>query len=221
MNALLVFLFVTTALLPHEAKKNPLNVLVESIDRHYNALETLKCDFTEHYSGNGIDRNESGTLLLKKPGRMRWDYQQPRQKLFISDGKTAWFYVPGDRQARKSPAKALEDLRSPLRFLLGKTKLEKELTALAIAPDIQPSDAGDVVLRGRPNGMLDRVEDVLLEVNGAGQIRRLIIHETDGATTEFGFTNLKENVPLTEAEFHFSPPTGVEVITSKDLGGQQ
>src|SRR3954469_8667841 len=85
--------------------------LAVKVDRHYNALQTLQCDFTEHYAGNGIERNESGRLALQKPGRMRWDYQQPRPKLFVTDGKTAWFYVPGDRQARKSPAKELEDLR--------------------------------------------------------------------------------------------------------------
>lgn len=200
---------------------NLLPKLVSTVDRHYNALETLKCGFTEHYIGNSIDRTESGTLLLKKPGRMRWDYQQPRPKLFLSDGKTAWFYLPGNRQARRSPAKDLEDLRSPSRYLLGKTKLEKELSGLAIAADVKPTEPGNVVLRGRPNGMADRVEDVLLEVNTAGQIVRLIIHEADGATTEFAFTNIEENVSISEAEFHFSAPPGVEVITSKDLAGPQ
>lgn len=194
--------------------------LAEKVDRHYNALQTLRCDFTENYIGNGIQRSESGTLELKKPGRMRWDYQQPRPKLFLSDGKTAWFYVPGDHQARKSPAKDLEDLRSPLRYLLGKTKLEKELDVLAFAPDVKPIDAGDVVLRGRPKFMADQVEDVVLEVNNSGQIRRLTIHETDGSTTQFSFSNIKENAPIADTTFHFAPPVGVEVITSKDIAPQ-
>lgn len=214
--ALLVLLAISAAI----AQPLPsVHEIAEKVDHHYNALQTLQCDFTEHYTGNGIERNESGTLQLKKPGRMRWDYQQPRSKLFVSDGRTAWFYVPGDRQARKSPAKELEDLRSPLRYLLGKTKLEKELSSLAFAPDVHPVEQGDVILRGRPNGMLERVEDVLVEINGSGQIRRLIIHEADGATTEFGFTNIKENLPISDSIFHFSPPAGVEVITSKDLSG--
>ena len=94
-----------------------------------------QADFTETYTGAGMTRTESGTLLLKKPGQMRWDYDQPRPKMFVTDGHTAWFYVPGEKQARRTPVKQLDDLRSPLRYLLGKTKLEKELDGLSLAPD--------------------------------------------------------------------------------------
>ena len=96
-----------------------------------------------NYRGSGIERTESGTLWLakgglKKPGKMRWEYRSPREKLFVSDGKDAWFYVPADRQARKTDARKLDDIRSPLAFLLGKSKLEKELRGLSLAPDMQP-----------------------------------------------------------------------------------
>ncbi len=70
---------------------------------------------------------------------------------------TAWFYVPGEQQARRTPVKQLDDLRSPLRYLLGKTKLEKELDGLSLAPDQKPVNSGDVVLRGVPKGMRERV----------------------------------------------------------------
>ena len=76
--------------------------LAQSVDRRYNNLESLETQFTETYRGAGISRNESGTLWLKRPGKMRWDYREPRPKLFISDGKTAWFYVPGDQQVRRA-----------------------------------------------------------------------------------------------------------------------
>src|SRR5579872_187833 len=97
-----------------------------------------------------MERTESGTLWLKKPGKMRWEYRSPKEKLFVSDGKDAWFYVPDDKQARKQSAKKLEDIRSPLAFLLGKTKLEKELAGLSLAPDIAPLQPGDTMLRGVP-----------------------------------------------------------------------
>lgn len=218
MRALLIISLVSAVALGQLANQSSLRGVAEKVDRYYNALRTLKCDFTEQYQGNGTERSESGTLLLKKPGRMRWDYTQPQQKLFLTDGRTAWFYVPADRQARKSPAKDLDDLRSPLRYLLGKTKLEKELDQLTFAPDVSPVEPGDAVLRGRPKNM-SGVEDVLLEATPAGQIRRLIIHESDGSTTEFTFTNIKENVSIPDSTFHFSPPAGVEVITSKDIAG--
>ena len=112
------------------------------MDQHYDHMRTLEAQFTETYTGADITRTESGTLLLKKPGRMRWDYDQPRPKLFLTDGSMAWFYVPGEQQARRTPVKQLDDLRSPLRYLLGKTKLEKELDGLSLAPDVKADKCG-------------------------------------------------------------------------------
>src|SRR5258707_391542 len=122
------------------------------VDQHYNRLHSLQAEFIEVYHGSGMDRTESGTLWLakggmKKPGKMRWEYRSPREKLFVSDGRDAWFYVPGDLQARKASAAKLDDLRSPLAFLLGKTKLEKELQGLSLAPDVTPLNPEDVVVR--------------------------------------------------------------------------
>src|SRR6266576_1984364 len=105
--------------------------LAAAVDAHYNHLRSLEAEFTEVYRGSGMDRTESGTLWLKKPGKMRGEYRSPREKLFVSDGKNAWFYLPGDRQVRKATVRKLDDLRSPLRLLLGKTQLEKELQGLS------------------------------------------------------------------------------------------
>src|SRR5438045_5623979 len=127
-----------------------LHAIAHAVDEHYNHLRSLQADFTETYRGGGMDRAESGTLWLKKPGKMRWEYRSPREKLFLSDGKNAWFYVPGDRQVRKTAVRKLDDLRSPLSLLLGKTKLEKELQGLSIAPDVTPATPGGVMLRGIP-----------------------------------------------------------------------
>ena len=135
-----------------------------AVDAHYNHLRSLEAEFTEVYRGSGMERTETGTLWLKKPGKMRWEYRSPREKLFVSDGKDAWFYVPADRQARKTAAKKLEDIRSPLAFLLGKTKLEKELQGLSLAPDVEPLASGNVVLRGVPQALADRVSEILLEI---------------------------------------------------------
>ncbi len=95
--------------------------VAQEVDRHYNQLRSLEADFTEIYQGGGIERTESGTLRLKKPGKMRWDYRSPEEKLFVSDGANAWLYLPQQKQARKSSLKQLQDLRSPLAFVLGKT----------------------------------------------------------------------------------------------------
>jgi outer membrane lipoprotein carrier protein len=194
--------------------------IADGVDRYYNSLQSLKADFSESYRGAGLQRSESGTLWLKQPGRMRWEYRTPAEKLFISDGKTAWFYVPGEQRASKSPVKKLDDLRSPLRYLLGKTKLQKEFDALSLAPDAHPITAGDVILRGVPKGMNDRVQQVMLEINVNNQIDRIVIEEVDGAITEFRFSNMEQNLPIAEQRFHFAAPPGVEVVDVAELAPQ-
>ena len=190
--------------------------IAKAVDRHYNQLRTLVAQFTEIYQGNGISREESGTLWLKKPGKMRWEYRQPREKLFISDAKTAWFYVPGERQARKLPVKKLEDLRSPIGYLLGKTKLEKEFDGLSLAPDVPPIHPGDMVLRGIPRFM-EGVSQVLLEVTPEQKISRIVVDQADGSTTEYRFEEQREDVTIGDQQFRFSVPPDVEVIQG-DLG---
>jgi outer membrane lipoprotein carrier protein len=191
--------------------------IAQKVDQRYNHLHTLRADFTETYTGAGMDRTESGTLWLKKPGKMRWDYRSPREKLFLSDGKDAWFYIPGDRQVKRMPLKKLDDLRSPLGFLLGKTRLERELQGLSLATDVPSLAAGDVVLLGVPKNMADRVSEVLLEITPDHQIARIIIREADGASTEFQFRAQAEDVNVADQEFHFNVPAGVEVV-SGELG---
>jgi outer membrane lipoprotein carrier protein len=159
-----------------------------------------------------MERTESGTLWLKKPGKMRWEYRSPREKVFVSDGKDAWFYVPDDRQARKMPITKLDDIRSPLALLLGKTKLEKELQGLSKATDVTPSASGNLVLRGIPKAMADRVTEILLEITPDHAISRIVIHEVDGSETEYQFAGQKENVPLAEGQFRFVPPSGTETV---------
>jgi outer membrane lipoprotein carrier protein len=186
--------------------------LAEAVDRRYNRLQSLQADFTEIYQGAGLNRTESGTLWLKRPGKMRWEYRQPRAKLFLTNGKTAWFYVPGEQQARRAPIKKLEDLRSPLRYLLGKTKLEKEFEGLSLAPDVAPLAPGDVVLRGVPKGQGERITQVLLEITPGKEINRIVIEEADGSRTEFRFRDQQENVQISEQLFQFTPPPGVEIV---------
>ena len=184
--------------------------LAAAVDAHYNHLRSLEAEFTEIYRGSGMERTESGTLWLKKPGKMRWEYRSPREKLFVSDGRDAWFYVPGDRQARKTSAKKLEDVRSPLAFLLGKAKLEKELQGLSLAPDIAPLTPGNVVLRGVPQALADRVSEILLEITPDHRIARIVIEEVDGAATEYRFAGMKEDVTIGDGRFEFKPPAGTE-----------
>jgi outer membrane lipoprotein carrier protein len=212
------FLMALCCLLPLAIAQQPapsLDHVAEDLDHHYNDLRSLRAGFTETYRGAGITRTESGTLWLRRPGKMRWEYIEPREKLFVSDGKTAFFYVPGERQARKAPLDKLDDVRSPLRYLLGKTKLKKEFDNLTARAGDQP---GSVIVRGVPRNMSDRVAEVSLDVNPAGEIQRIQIDEVDGSQTEFTFSSMQENVPVEDARFRFQPPAGVELIEDTTAG---
>jgi len=186
--------------------------IARAVDDHYNHLRSLQGEFTETYRGNGAEREESGTLWLKKPRKMRWEYRSPKEKLFLSDGKSVWFYVPAERQARKTDLKRLDDLRSPIAFLLGKTKLENELQGLSKAADQAPAMAGDTLLRGVPKAMGGQLSEVQLEVSESNQIVQIVLMEADGGTTEFRFKDWKENIELSDSRFRFTPPPGVETV---------
>lgn len=182
--------------------------LARRVDLHYDRLHTLKTVFTETYEGLGINRTESGTLLLRKPGRMKWVYSSPPGKLFLLDGKYAWYYSPGDSQVQRIQASQLNDLRSPLRFLLGHTKLEKELNNLTLAS----GPNGLYTLSGQPKGQQQRVQRLSLNVTADGTIEAIKIEETDGATTLFTFSNEEPDVLIPAQTFHFTPPPGVPVV---------
>jgi outer membrane lipoprotein carrier protein len=196
-------------------------VVARQVDAHYNGLQSFQADFVEIYQGSGVQREETGTLWLKKPGKMRWLYRSPEEKVFLADGKTTWLYLPAEKQARKSPLKNLEDLRSPLAFLLGKTKLEKELRALSFAPDLRAWKPENVMIRGVPRGLEDRVEQVVLEITPEHRIARILIHATDDSVTEYRFSNQKENVEVADKEFRFTAPAGTEVIEDNSVNGDQ
>lgn len=181
--------------------------LAKKVDDRYDHLRSLETRYTERYRGMGIDRTETGTLLLRKPGRMRWSYDAPAGKVFVLDGKDAVSYTPGDAQANRLPAKQLNDLQSPLRFLLGHSALNREFEHLSVAPV-----EGGYSLSGVPRGMGQRIRNVFFTVDPQGVIHGLQIDETNGSITSFTFTDMHENVPAPETDFAFVPPPGVTVV---------
>lgn len=202
---LLLILLLATAL--HAQTPTP-EAQAARIDRHYNALHSLSVHFTQKYDGMGLHRQESGILLLKKPGKMRWTYSNPAGKLFVLDGHDAYFYSPGETEVPRVPAKKLDDLRSPLRFLLGHTQLAKELTSLQIAP----AENGDYTLSGIPKNMEKRIAAFSITAGADGVIQSMRIEETDGAINTFTFSGEQPNAPASDADFIFHAPAGTHMI---------
>ena len=217
MNFKFFFCWLLFVAITISAQAEDIHQLARAVDDHYNHLRSLQSDFTEIYRGDGPERVESGTLWLKKPRKMRWEYRSPKEKLFISDGQDVWFYLPAERQLRKTALRKLDDMRSPVAFLLGKTKLENELQGLSKAVDQSPLEAGNTLLRGVPQAMAGQVSEVQLEITPSGQIVRIVLMEADGATTEFRFAGWKENVEMSDDSFSFTPPRGVETVEGQLL----
>lgn len=192
-----------------EPSRTPtLKQISNRVDDHYNHLHSLRVQFTETYQGMGMHRVERGTMLLAKPGRMRWTYSQPPGKLFVIGEKYGYSYTPGDAQAERYPVKKLNDLRSPLRFLLGKTKIQKELDHLTMT-----REGSDYRLQGTPKGMEQRVSEVVVTVTPGGTIQTLEWKEHDGTVTRFDLSDEQPNPPIPQRAFQFTPPAGIVVVS--------
>ncbi len=201
----------------------------KSLEARYQHARTLKAEFYERYSdGSGGVSAESGVVYFSRPGRMRWEYESPEQKLFLVDGANAWFYVPADHTASRAKIRESSDWRTPLALLASKTDLSKLCRKIELAGDSPSSSdpqptAGDAVLRCVPRGSEEKgaaTPDVLLEVDPQGWLARIVIHDAGNAQTEFRFGNWAENLPIPEAKFHFQPPPGVAIVDEESLAGE-
>ena len=193
------------------AQTSELDQLINALQTKYNKLSALAADFTQIYTAPGErTRQESGHLLLKKPDKMRWDYTIPDSKLFVSDGKAIYEFVPGEKLATRTLVKESDDLRAPFMFLLGRGNLRRDFKRIEFAGE-SPAKAGGKVLRLVPK-RAQVFRELLIEVEpNSLQIRRLALINNDGGRSDFLFSNLRENPPVSEAQFIFKPPAGVEV----------
>lgn len=200
-----------------------------ALEAHYQHAHTLKAIFFERYSdGTGGVTAESGTVYFSRPGRMRWEYESPEQKLFLVDGKNAWFYVRADHTASRAKLKESSDWRTPIALLAGSANLSKLCRDIEIVDSLKQGDKssgnvpspGDTVLRCTPRDSSgDSEQEVLLEVDPEYDLVRVIIQQPGNAETEFRFGNWKENLPIPEQNFHFSPPPGVAIVDQQSLSG--
>ena len=104
--------------------------IASAVDAHYNHLRSLQAEFTELYRGSGMERNESGTLWLKKPGKMRWEYRSPKEKLFVGAGGVAGFLARVIGQVLRRRPKRWEVFGFRPHFCSVRTSWEKGLKGL-------------------------------------------------------------------------------------------
>jgi outer membrane lipoprotein carrier protein len=190
--------------------------LARSLQRKYDGVRDFSADFVHTYEGGILRKRttEKGHMLIKKPGRMRWDYTSPESKVFVSDGAKLYSYLPADKQVVVSPVPPDDEATSPTLFLAGKGSLTRDFTAsLVDLPAGMPS--GSQALKLVPKSRQRDYDWLMLVVDPASlTIRGLVTVDDQGGRSTFSFTNLKENVGLTDKAFEFKIPRGVDVVST-------
>ncbi|MCC7155445.1 MAG: outer membrane lipoprotein carrier protein LolA [Bryobacterales bacterium] len=178
------------------------------MEEHYNRAQTLTVGFEQRNLIHGTPRRvETGTLTLRKPGRMRWDYAEPAGKFFLCDGKQVYFYSPAANRVERSPLKESGDFRAPMAFLLGKLNFRKEFADLSLR-----EEDGRGIVTGLPKS--DRVPYSKVEFTITEQYRisKLVITNQDQTVTEIQFRNERSNVAAPDGLFRFSKPPAAELV---------
>lgn len=185
-----------------------LGEVLKGVEARYNRAGTLSMRFEQKYlQGGRAQRAESGLLSLRKPGRMRWQYEQPSGKVFVSDGKFVWFYSPAENRAERSKLKAADDFRAPLAFLLGKLDFKRDFGQFEFKET--GGEAHIVALPKTDRTPYTRVEFTVTPQN---MIRRLVVQGSNATVMEFLFTGELLNPALSDSLFRYTPPAGAEVV---------
>jgi len=188
--------------------------LAAALQKKYDGVRDFSADFVHAYEGGVLRKQitERGKLLVKKPGKMRWEYTAPERKLFVSDGVQMYSYVPQDKQVIVSAIPKADEATTPTLFLAGKGSLTRDFTpSLVELPPGMP--AGTVALKLVPKTKQREYDSLTLIVDPRSLvIAGLVTVDAQGGTSRFSFTNLKENVGLADKEFAFTVPRGVEVV---------
>ncbi len=193
------------------------DALIQKIEQHYNKARTLTVDFVEQYSMEGRRRPaETGTLTLRKQGKMRWDYSRPAGKIFVSDGKMIYLYTAADNKVEKLPLRDTEDMRAPLAFLLGHLDLNKEFRDFTLRPD-----HGAYWLDASAKNARTPYGKVEMQVNSEGVISQLNVVGRDGSELVFALSHEKVNPAVNDSLFAFKIPPGAEVVNAVEYTGEE
>jgi outer membrane lipoprotein carrier protein len=186
--------------------------VTRAIEQRYNRLRTLQVEFEERVSyGERVRRAEKGTLYLLRPGKMRWEYTEPKGKLFVADGKIIYLYSPHSNQVQRLKPKDTADWRAPLAFLLGRLDFGREFGPITI----RPRDAV-IELVAAPRSEREPFTQAVFHVAPKTfEIRRIVVTGQDGMVTEFLFRSERANPALEGGLFRFEPPAGAEIVDAR------
>lgn len=193
-------------------EKDRVSEAIAGLQQRYASVETITADFVQTYLATGMKQTESGTLWMKKPGLMYWEYRAPEAKFFYADGRRTYLYVPEDRQVMVRSFTAEDLYNTPLEFLLGKGDILRSFDALPEG-EIKPVSGDTVMVRLVPKAANSDYSSLVLEIDRRTfDLRRLVIRERTGNLSEFAFTDMRTNLKIKNSRFHFEIPRGVEIV---------
>ncbi|MPZ19867.1 MAG: hypothetical protein GEV06_18425 [Luteitalea sp.] len=187
--------------------------LARQVQTHYDGVRDFTADFEQAYQGGVLRQRtiERGRVSIKKPGRMRWEYTAPERKLFVSDGSQIYSYVPADHQVMVQGLPTGDRASTPVLFLSGHGSLLRDFTVAAPGDSSWPS--GTRALKLAPKKPEPEYEWLVLVVDAKSlALRQLVTRDGQGGTSTFTFTNLRENVGLSDNRFVFEIPRDADVI---------
>ncbi len=199
---------------PVAAQSPTADTVARDLQRKYDRVTDFSADFVHSYRGGVLKQQatERGTLLVKKPGKMRWEYTAPEKKLFVSDGHKIYSYIPLDRQVIIGTMPSDEHAPTPALFLTGKGDITRDFNA--VFDKVEGAPTGAVVLKLTPKRREPEYESLTLVVDPKTLILQMLITvDSQGGRSAFTFSNLKENVGLADNHFVFKMPRNVDVMT--------
>ena len=195
------------------------DAVARDLQRKYDRVADFSADFVHAYRGGVLKQQatERGKLLVKKPGKMRWEYTAPERKLFVSDGRKIYSYIPQDKQVVITTMPRDEQAPTPALFLTGKGDITRDFN---VGFDkVSDAPAGSTALKLTPKRREPEYESLTLVVEPKTlSLQMLITIDAQGGRSAFTFSNLKENVGLADNQFVFQMPRNVDVVS--DAGGR-
>lgn len=220
----LALALVLPAAVPKAAAQSAVTALVEALQKKYDTVRDFSADFEHVYTGGVLRKQltERGRLLIKKPGKMRWEYTAPEKKTFVSDGVSLYSYLPADRQVMVTRVPQDGQATTPALFLAGQGSLTRDFIATEVTPPSGGASSGSRALKLVPKTPQAEFESLVLTIDARTLVLRgLESVDAQGGTSSFLFINLKENVGLSERDFTFDIPRGVDVITDELPAGRR
>lgn len=185
------------------------------VQKAYDAINTYEADFTQQYSMKafGTKKESKGHVTFVKPGKMRWDYTEPKDNVVVSDGVTLWSYVASDKAARKMLVKDSQ-MPTALAFLMGKGDLTKDFD-LKLLDSNKYKFKGGYVLEAKPKVATNLYNFVLFYVDGETfQMRRVLIVDAQDNRNRFDFDKATVNAKVEDSRFKWSPPATATVTSN-------